>query len=103
MFYCRTRLSSPLLKPLDSDSLSNLCISRKSEFTGAGLIAFINLHNSEMFDWTLAFPPSKEHFNPLCNSNTSNTTSFNGISLQTSGLRMVITIPDRARSQPETL
>lgn len=55
----------PTFKGPDSDSLSNLCILRKSECTGAGLIAFINLHNSEMFDWTLAFPPSKEHFIPF--------------------------------------
>lgn len=43
----------------DSGSLSNLCISwkYKSEFIGAGLMAFINLRNSEMFDWNMAFPP----------------------------------------------
>lgn len=58
-------------------------------------MAFINLRNSEMFDWNMAFPPSKGMFHPLCNSNTSNK-SLNAILLQTSGLCMVITIPHHA-------
>ena len=58
----------PLPTTLASSSLSNLCILRKymMEFILAGLMAFINLGNSEMFDWNMAFLLSKRYSPPLC-------------------------------------
>lgn len=101
LFFYRHTLHSPSLFKLWIQHLYLIYASCGSlNIPGTGLIAFINLHNSEMFDWTVAFPPSKEYFIPFCNSNTSNK-SFNGISLQTRRLCMVIAIPHRAHSQPK--